>query len=227
MYRSNQRYQKHKTLLRFTILVCVVLLVLFAIVWWIIVRGNHSTSANFDKVGNISVNRPDTKDFTTPYFKISLPKTWEEKGRQNPYSYEVYYLYHNTEANYDNRWLRVYVDVFKQDMPLNRMLPIALINNKISSGVLSDDCTVFTGAPTMVGGQKGSTAPAKWQGISFVCDFATPQNVTGTATVDGGYGITMSGPIGGTHKYFFTYTDLNVRPDIQFLSEALKNFQPI
>lgn len=227
MYRSNQRYHKHKTLLRFAVAVSVVLLIIALLVWWLVVRGTRSTSANFDKVGTISIEKPDTKEFTTPYFKISLPRTWEEKGRQNPYSYEVYYLYQNTEKNYDNRWLRVYVDVFPPDMPLNRLLPIALINNKIAPGVLSDDCTVFTGAPTATSGQKAATATAKWQGVSFVCNFAAAQNVTGTGTTDQGYGITMTGPLSGAHKYFFTYTDFNVRPDVQLLSDALKNFQPL
>lgn len=227
MYRSNQRYHKHKTLLRFTLVVGVFLLIIFVVTWWIIARGNRTTSANFDKVGNISVSKPDTKEFTTPYFKISLPKTWEEKGKQNPYAYEVYYLYQNTQTTNDNRQLKVFVDVFPSDKPINRVMPISLLNGRISPGILSDDCTAFTGAPTATSGQKSESAPAKWQGVSFVCDFARAQNVTGTVSVEEGYGITMTGPISGTHKYFFTYTDLNVRPDVQFLSEALKSFQPI
>lgn len=228
MYRSNQRYHKHRILLRFTIVISVIVLAALAIAWWIFIRGNNTTSANFDKLGTITVNRPNTKDFTTPYFKISLPTSWEDKGRQNPFSYEVYYLYQNGQKDYDNRWLRVYVDVFPRDLPLNRLLPVTLLNGKLSPGVLSDDCTAFTDAPVAgANGAKPTSVAAKWQGVNFMCNFGTAQNLTGTASAEEGYAITMTGPSGGTHKYFFTYSDFNVRPDYQFLSEALKSFQPI
>ena len=204
-----------------------ILLVIGVFVWWLIVRGDHSNSANFDRLGSTPTNQSDNKEFTTPYFKIALPPTWIDKGRKNPYSYEVYYEYQNSETNYDNRWLRVYVDVFPPDKPINRLLHISYVGNKIVSGVLSDDCTVFTGAPAIANGQKGTSAPAKWQGIDFVCNFAAAENIIGTGTPDQGYAITLTGPSGGTHRYFFTYTDFNVRPDAQILSEALKNFQPL
>jgi hypothetical protein len=215
-------------MLRFTILIATVLVLALAVAWWLFVRGNDSTSANFEKVGTITVNRPDTIDFTTAFFKISLPKTWEEKGRQNPFSYEVFYLYQNNQSNYDNRWLRVYVDVFPKDLPLNRLLPVTVVNGKLSPGVLSDECTAFTDAPVVgANGQKAAFAPAKWQGVSFTCNFASAQNLTGTASAEEGYGISMTGSKSGTHKYFFTYSDFNVRPDYQFLSEALKSFQAL
>lgn len=228
MYRSNQRYHKHATMLRLTLIIIAALFVLLALGWWLFVRGNDSTSANFEKVGTITVNRPDTKEFTTPFFKISLPTSWEDKGRQNPFSYEVYYLYQNNQVNYDNRWLRVYVDVLPADLPLNRLLPVTVVSGKLSPGVLSDECTAFTDAPAVgANGQKASYAPAKWQDVNFTCNFITSQNLTGTASAEEGYGVSMTGQKSGTHKYFFTYKDFNVRPDYQFLSEALKSFQPL
>ena len=228
MYRSNQRYHKHRILLRFSLVSFAVLLIIVVTIWWFFLRGNDSTSANFEKVGNITISRPDTKEFTTPFFKISLPNSWTEKGKQNPVSYEEYYLYQNGTKDYENRWFRVYVDVFPRDMPLNRLMPLTLLNGKLSPGVLSDDCTAFTDAPVAgANGQKPNAVAAKWQGVNFMCNFAVSQNITGTASAEEGYGVTMSGPKSGTHKYFFTYTDFNVRPDLQFLSEAIKSFQPI
>lgn len=228
MYRSNQRYHKHATMLRLTLIIIAVLGLSLFVIWWFFVRGNEMTSANFEKVGTITVNRPDTKEFTTPFYKISLPTTWEDKGRKNPFSYEVYYMYQNGLKDYENRVFKVYVDVFPRDLPLNRLLPVTLADGKLSPGVLSDDCTGFTDAPTVgANGQKGTTAIAKWQGVNFTCNFAAAQNLTGTASAEEGYAITMTGPTSGTHKYFFTYSDFNVRPDYQFMSEALKSFQPL
>lgn len=223
MYRANQRYHKHSTMLRFVLIIVPLLVIIIFLVWWFLFRNTGTSSANFDKVGSITVNKPNTKEFTTPYFKISLPTTWEDKGRKNPFSYEVYYLFQNGLKDYDNRWLRVYVDVFPKDIAINRLLPVTLTDGKISPGVLSDECTAFTDAP-----KAGvMSATAKWQGVTFYCDFAKAQNLTGTASAEEGYGITMTGPSGTPHKYFFTYSDFNVRPDYQFLSEALKSFQPL
>jgi hypothetical protein len=50
------------------------------------------------------------------------------------------------------------------------------------------------------------------------------QNQVGTASADDGYNVPITGPLKGTHTYFFVYTDNNVRPDTSILSDALKTF---
>ncbi len=228
MYQSNQRYHKHNILLRFAIIAIVIILITLTVVWWIFFKDSEKASSNFEKSGTVTISRPDTKEFTTPFFKIYLPNMWIDKGRQNPFSDQVYYSYVSTEKNYENRLLKVYVDIFPSDLPLNRLLPVTVVSGKLSPGVISDNCRSFTDdSAEGANVQKGTLATAKWQGASFTCNFAADQNITGTASAEEGYGVTMTGPKGVPHKYFFTYTDLNVRPDSQFLSEAIKSFQPL
>lgn len=229
MYTVNHRQRKHKVFLRFMVFVVPFLAALVVLIWFIFFK-ETGTSSNFSKAGTeVAVVKPDTKDFTNEYFKITLPSTWIDLGRKNPFSYAVYYEFQNSQKDYDNRWLRVYVDVIPDFQAINRLLPVSVVNNRLSPGVLSDECSSFTGAPlNNAGGQADSqTWRAKWQGVEFICDMANPHNYVGTASVDEGYKVSLTNSNGRQHEYFFLYIDHNVRQDYQLLSDAVKSFEPL
>lgn len=230
MYTANKRQRKHRTLFKYVLFVTPFILIAAGVVWFAFFRTDDSTSTNFSKGGSqVAVVKPAVQEFTTDLFKLSLPSGWAELGKKNPTSDEVYYEYQSKIKDYDNRLLRVYVDVMPKQYPLNRLLPITVVDNRISPGVLSDDCKSFTGAPLTGTGvaQQTATWTAKWQGVDFICDLARPQNYAGTASQDEGNAVTLVSKNGAKHKYFFVYIDHNVRPDYQIFTDALKSFETI
>lgn len=229
MYTVDKRQNKYKLILKFLLVLIPVIVITVIVIWLLFFRESVNSSASFTKDGaEIAVVKPATKDLTNEMFKISLPTTWEPNGKKNPYSNQVYYEFQNKLKDYDNRWLRVYVDIFPADFAINKLLPISVNENRITPGVLSDDCSTFTGAPLPGSGKPAaSTWSAKWQGVAFTCDMAVNQNYSGTASAEEGYGVTISGAKSGKHKYFFVYIDHNVRPDYNIFSDAVKSFQAI
>jgi len=198
---------------------------LVALGWFVFLR-DDSNSASFTKAGTeVATVSPKTTDFVNEYFKITLPSTWVFLGRQNPFSNQLYYEYQNKQKDYDNRWLRVYVDIFPGDYAITRLLPLTVSNNHLVLGDLSDDCNTFTGAPLANNSQglSGSWA-AKWRNINFTCDLSRQQTV-GTASLEEGYGVTIKSKNNAAHKYFFVYIDHNIHPDYTLLSNVVKSFE--
>lgn len=229
MYTSNKRQRKHRVFLKFILFVLPFIVLLGLLVWYVFFRPT-SSSSNFSKTGaEIAVVKPEVKDYNTDLFKVTLPSSWEMLGKKNPYSDQVYYEFHSTQKDYDNRWLKVYVDIFPKDFAINRLLPVTMVSEHIVPGVLSDECNTFTGAPLPGALNKPTTQTwaAKWQGVDFICDMANPQNVVGTASSEEGYGISLASKSGTKHKYFFVYIDHNVRPDYSVLTDAIKSFETL
>ena len=202
------------------------LLIFAGLIWFVFIRNNGDITSNFNKEGGqIAVVQPAKKVLENEYFKITLQSTWESNGRKNPFSNQVYYEFQNKAKSEDNRYLRVYVDVFPRDFALNRLMPISVVDNMAVPGVISDECDTFTGAPASADARaKADTWTAKWQGIDFVCNMTNAQNYAGTASVEEGIATTFTNSGGVNHKYFFVYIDHNVRPDYQQFSDALKSF---
>jgi hypothetical protein len=225
MYRADRRQKKRGIIIKFIFLVIPFLLIIGVAIWFILFRTN-SSSSSFTKSGvEIAQVQPSTKVIKTDLFSIQLPTTWELLGKKNPFTNQVYYEFQNKLKNYDNRWIRVYVDVFPKDYAIKKLLPISVIDNKIIPGQMSDDCTNFTGAPLTTAGRSSvQTWDAKWQNIAFTCDMASIDNNVGTASETEGYGVTLNSQNGVKHKYFFVYIDRNVRPEYTTFNEALKSF---
>ncbi|MEI6237029.1 MAG: hypothetical protein WCP03_00305 [Candidatus Saccharibacteria bacterium] len=228
MYTANKRQKKHKIFLRFIIFVVPILVILGILVWYVFFRDN-SNSASFSKAGaEVAIVKPVYKDFTNQFFKITLPNSWADLGRKNPYSDQVYYEFQNTQKGFDNRWLRVYVDIFPLDFALNRLMPITIANNKIIPDTVSEECTTFTGAPISGANRQQTvqTWSAKYNSIDFICDMANPRNYVGTASSTQGYATTLTNKDGSSiHKYFFVYIDHNIHPEYLTFSDALKSFE--
>ena len=227
MYTAYKRQRKYKVFLRFLLFLIPVILSIFAFAWFILLRNSDVVTSSFNKEGaQVAVVKPTMKDYSNEYFKITLPATWNALGKQNPYSNQVYYEFQDSVKETSNRWVRVYVDVIPKDFALNRVLPITVVENKIVPGVISDDCTTFTGSPQAVTGKPvAETWTAKWQDVNFVCAMKAKLNYVGTASAEEGIITTFTSSNNTKHKYFFLYIDHNVRPDYSIFTDALKSFE--
>jgi len=220
MYVVGNGHKKFRARFIFVLLVTFFILAIGIIIWLKFFKSQDS-SASFIKESVVHSTQPKTVDFTNQFYKITLPAGWVSLGRQNPFYNQVYYEYKSEVKNYDNRWLRVYVDVFPADYPLRRLLPISVISNQIVPGELSGDCDTLLNAPQSVTNQTWQT---KWQGIAFNCNLNLAQENIGTASLNDGYGTTLTNKNGTSHRYFFVYIDLNAHPDLTILGNALKSF---
>ena len=229
MYTANKKQRKYRLIWRFSLFVLVVLGVGGAIVWFVFFRNSDNQSTNFARAGSeVASVQASEQEFKNELFKFNLPAGWEAQGMKNPVSDEKYYSFQNMVKGYDNRWLRVYVDVFPANFPINKLMPVSVVDNRVVPGILSDDCTSFTGAPLDKNAkQTAAQWTAKWQGIAFTCDMAKPQNLVGTANADEGMGTTLASLNGTKHKYLFVYIDHNVAPDYKIFTDALKSFQTL
>lgn len=227
MYTANKRQRKYRIFFRFILFVTPFILAIFGFAWFVLLRNNDAESSSFNREGaQVAVVKPVTKDYSNEYFKISLPATWKFLGFKNPVADQTYYEFQDSDIETSNRLLRVYMDVFPSDFAMNRVMPITIVDNRIVPGVISDDCTTFTGSPNTVGGKSSAnTWSAKWQDVNFVCDMKTKLNYTGTASADEGISTTFINSNGKKHKYFFLYMDFNVRPDYSIFTDALKSFE--
>lgn len=227
MYTVNTTRNKSKKLVLYVAFALAIIATLVFVVWYIL-RQNDMSSASFNKTGGtISVVAPKKVDFTTDEFSITLPEGWVLDGKLNPHVDEVYYYFRSTVKDYDNRYLKVFVDVYPSSFGLDKILPIVSEGSQIVPGYASEACSSFSGAPVMGTEQKSvQTWTAKYQGVEFICNMKGYQNQTGTGNSEHGYGVPVSGP-NGTHKYFFVYIDLNVRPDASIFTDALKSFRAL
>jgi len=229
MYTVNKTRSRKKLLIEFIAVLLAIFIVAAFLVWFFIFRGGTQSSASFNKTGGtVAVVEAATIEFTVDEFKISLPEGWELLGKQNPYYNQLYYEFQSKVKDYDNRWLKVFVDVIPQDYALNKLLPITVEGNKLKPGIMSDDCKTFTGAPKPGSGQTSAqTWKATWENVTFICNMQSQQNHVGTASAADGYSVPVTGPAKGTHKYFFVYIDHNVRPDTSILTDAVKSFEAL
>lgn len=231
MYTANKRPKKYRLFLKFVLFLLPFFLVAIGIIWFVFFRNNSDVRSDFIKEGGqVIVAKPATIDLSNEYFKITLQSAWVANGKKNPFSDQVYYEFQNKAKGEDNRFLRVYVDVFPKDFALNRLQPISVVDNKIVlTANISDECDTFTGAPVDKKDNKvlSDIWMAKWQGIDFVCSMTNPLNYAGTASIDEGLGTTFVNSNKVKHKYFFLYIDHNVRPDFQIFTDALKSFETL
>lgn len=228
MYTVNKTRSRKKLFLRFFIALVIIFTLIFLAVWFFVIRNDDSSSANFSRTGGtVAVVKPTTKDFVTKEFKLTLPSGWELLGKENPFGDEEYYYFQSKVEDYTNRWLKVFVDVYPKDYALSRLLPITVSGNKVTPGIVSNDCRKFDGAPKPGAQDAVETWTAEWEGISFICNMANPQNQTGTSSEEQGYGVTVVGKSGASHKYFFVYIDHNIRPDYNILIDAVESFEAL
>ncbi len=163
-----------------------------------------------------------------PLYTFTLPPDWKETARQTTASERsVTWQWQAKEAN---RWLKLYVDTIPANLAANRLLPVEVAHDTtITYGQLSENCATFTGPAGTAALQTNNPGPtrSKWQQIDFICDLTKfVENKVGVGSVEGINTISLTGPTGGSHRYFFLYTDHNIQPNYGILYDALRSFLP-
>lgn len=232
--KNNYRIGRHarrksKKYVWLTILAVVLLLIGFA--------GFMTYQIIQDSEAEISLPAPVTHEYEQPdasdvvldqeEFTIKLPEDWRlrdhsENNLHNRYTFQA------TAQGKDNRTLEVYVDRVPADKAFNRLLPVIVVDNRVTViSSVSGNCTEFTGDQGEDRQRRPSGPPvmdAKWQNISFKCDMANyVRNVVGVGTAESGHLLELTGPTMGSRTFYIVYIDHNINPDYQILERALES----
>jgi hypothetical protein len=166
-----------------------------------------------------------TTTYTEPDFTIQLPKTWSmipaPAGPYTTYNWEV------SDHDTNGEELTIYEDTIPTNFAVNRVLDVdgSQLTQLTLDGQASDNCTQYTiNSSAQVNNQFG--APARWQGINFLCDQNNDErDVIGTTSTDGINTVILKNTYGGSHKFFFTYTNHDLNPDYTVFYSALQSFR--
>ncbi len=156
-------------------------------------------------------------------FEFELPGDWREIDRVDR-AREQSITYQATLRGEDNRYLKVYINTIPDD-PVVRLLPVTVRGSELERGRLSAHCSTFTGVQAEGGNR---TALAKWEDVEFLCDVGRTvnQNIIGTGQVGQPVNtVEITGETSGTNRYFFKYTDQNIRPNFEIFYSAINSFR--
>lgn len=182
--------------------------------------GTHTIlQAGQESVTRLIVNEPT--------FTMELPGDWKELGRKNEVT-EHSITWQSTGKNLSGRSLKLYIDTIPSTLSVNRLLPVMVQGNGLTTGEISENCATFTKGGTMnvYDAAKLKDEPAKWNKVDFICDMSRViDNEVGTGSTEGINTVTVAGPNQKTHKYFFLYTDHNNQSDYEILGNAVRSFK--
>lgn len=151
---------------------------------------------------------------------MNLPADWKrlQPDLNGPYKK---YSYQAGLKNADNRWVTVYVDGLPVKTAVNKALAVRAEGAKLSHGMVSANCAEFTPKPSA----NALVAPAKWDGIDFLCDLdSTTRNVVGTSAPGSVNKVTLTNAGFTPHSFFFVYEDNNFTPDYDIFYKMLDSF---
>lgn len=122
------------------------------------------------------------------------------------------------------RRLDVYIDNVPVALAANRLLPVQPSGDRLNPvGNVSDNCTNFTDKATE--STATGTAPAKWNGVNFICDMANyERDVVVTGSSEGINTVTLSGTAGTHHQVCLVYTDNSIDPDYSVFIAVVQSF---
>ena len=167
---------------------------------------------------------PQTKRYDLDGFSIAVPAEWRLVPRPaGPYQT---YTWQHSEQGTNGVQLQIYKDTIPVNFALNRVINVEAAPSGLRvSSALSDNCSTFTKNISPVPNRVG--APARWQGVDFLCDQANPErDVIGTSSKDSINTVQLRNPTTGqTNKFFFTYTNYDISPDYSAFITALNSFK--
>jgi hypothetical protein len=171
------------------------------------------------KSGSIAAVAYPVQTINEPDFSMQLPASWVQTSYIDDSSqYSITWMDKNPSL--DTRWLTVFVDNIPA-LPINNLLPIKANGNKISYGLMSDDCSTFTQYD-----RNQVSVQATYEGINFICNTTDIiDGVVGTGSVGTINKTTVTGSGEGTHNYFFEYTEHSGEPNYSYLDNALFSFR--
>lgn len=167
------------------------------------------------------------KHISEPLYELDVPLDWKESARTTKPLREVSWI--GTARESISRELDIYTDTIPATIAVNRMVPVSGKDNSLTVGQMSSNCIDFTGnaaslTPEQAG--KSKVALTKWEDVPFLCDIPNElRNVIGAASPEGINRVSVTGPIGGKHVYFFVYSDHTAHPSDNTFLDILRSFQ--
>jgi hypothetical protein len=207
-------------------IILVTLLALAAAAWVYMDTRNSSEVTTSDQTPIVSklTDDKDLKVFEGPGYTLELPSDWEPGAKVSNTVLDFVEFKMGKEPK--DRKLTIYKDKLPGDLAMNKLLPVILNKNKLTPGLVSDNCSTFTGLDVKPGAPKQEKMPSKWQDVAFICDMGNvTRNVIGTGTAEHGIQVPLTGETSGTHTYFFLFNDQNTRADATVLIDAIKTFR--
>lgn len=179
----------------------------------------HSPGVGTTKI--IASPTAQNLQFTEEYFSFKLPSDWKKTGQLTTGPHRKY-SYQATLKYADNRYLDVYFDQLPLNMAVNKTVAVRGEGATLTYGQVSDNCMSFTNKPSASAIQ----APAKWDGVDFICDMdAITKNVVGTSSPGNINKVELVSPGFTKHHLFLVYTDHNHSPDYQIFYDFLNSFK--
>lgn len=163
------------------------------------------------------------KSYTEPDFTVSLPAAWQPVARP-PGTYQTY-TWQTSDSETDGQQIQIFEDTIPVNFSVNRALIVAGENDHLTlQGSVSDNCSNFTRGTSTIPNEPG--APAKWQGVTFLCDQRNlERNVTGTSSTDGINTVILKTSQGVSHKFLFVYSNQSTNPDYTVFYDVLQSLR--
>jgi hypothetical protein len=170
----------------------------------------------------VSLALPKKQQVTKAGFQLALPEGWKEITEPSTYTQ---YSWVGTGKEDNARRLEVYIDKLPATLAVNRLLPLQAQGAGVTpTGTVSDNCINFTDKAT-ANPQTGA-APAKWSGVSFLCDTAnTLRDVVGTGSAENMNSVSVTGETGLVRHVFFVYTDHSGQANYDVFTDMLASFK--
>lgn len=205
-----------------------IILLVVALFYWKFVASPNKTELNNNAkplVSTVKAGAQNT-DINEKDFSLSLPGKWKLTQKDWDARYHAWQWQLVDAKLAAGRWFRVYEDTIPTDYAYNYMLPVTANGGSLTIGTISGICSDFTTtAQTRTNSSGTIAAVAKWQQISFYCDYGRQSLQTvGTSSTEAINTISLTGPSGAKHKYFFLYQDNNINPDLGILANILLTF---
>jgi hypothetical protein len=225
MYILHRRNKRTRTI---TALVVVVLIIGAAAVFG---KGYFTADTSISPtpaavVSTIHDTRTTTKHIDDQLFSFDVPRDWEATQVSGLTAGSK--SWQNTKDNKGVRVITLYMDNIPANFAVNRVVALRAESGRLFvDGSVSDNCTNFTGTSVASGPNAGNgKAPAKWQGVNFICDTGNYlRNVVGTGSIDGLNTVKLTGQNVGAHNVFITYTDNSASPNFGIFTDMLQSFK--
>lgn len=228
MYISGRKVKKPKKrykLLRI-VLVLILIIGILAAIFWLLSRENVAKYESDGAVRATNYQDVPKKHITEPYFEFNLPSDWKEKSRRT-YPYRVI-TWEGKARESIGRSLDIYIDTIPDKVYVNRLLPIAGVDDHLEVNSPSGNCVNFQEKYSKlkpVQSAKLKPVEMKWEGVTFICDIPNElRNVIGASSKEGLNQVSVTGKKTGRHRYFFVYTDHASHQNDQLFPEILRSF---
>ena len=227
MYQADQKpLNKRRRRFKRLIIALLILAVLAGIVVYILhhLKPNTTIHQAAAITTNISSSNDKKLHYVEPDFSIDIPATWQPQPRP-PHTYESF-TWQVSEKGTNGQTITIFEDTIPANFAVNRELAVqGEVDHIVPEGDASDNCSTYTKGTAITNGEFG--VPAKWQGVSFLCDQSnTERDVIGTSSTDGVNTVILKTSQGVSHKFFFSYENQNfATPDYSAFYDALRSFK--